>query len=664
MKRHVFLMTIGCTFAATVLVGVDAGATPPDAVPVLTGSFDPMEKTICPSKGDGLIHLGFTLRNDSFSAVEITGTRADAIVIQKQVNPNNGNEVDVQTIEKAELYLGLPPLSGDNPKVLKDNSSFTVDVALYAPGEDGYFKTRLTVYWQWQGSKDLIGEQIPFTYFSEDGCIEAVSEEEYNTNSQRYSVAQVEKNGKIETVVTPEGFANLEPYAGEPLDKGAVDKEAAGLLLDPNTTSGAKNAEGGSAITSVLTLHVCVRMRYRDNWRVVDGWDTTGFNWWGPLGDASYRNMIGTRVEIWDYNSSGSDVYMGAFWLYYSAEGNYSCVDFTWDQAAHPTDLYPDVYVKTDYRVKDTEFADPDKRVGHFCTDSCSCGTRASYSWRSGYIANLGSSGTTGYLDVNHGSDLDGAPNNLAMQNAAFQKFFRSFHSYHMTSDIYANYETSGGAYSLSSSCIHLSGESDLRRRWDVAPHESGHSYKDQVLGHEDSSYCPGTHYGYCSYNDQCAMNEGWAEFVATRTWYTDSKTSSHPWYLTTSMDYSIEHGGHQFPTGYGPTHANCGAYACSLLTCDCYSMNEIMAARAFWDIWDDHVDGVDDVNTTTDWHYMVEIWENFPAGTCNEGCRDEDDKNMRDYHDNSSSISADLYADVWRVYQSGQTDMACQAWP
>jgi hypothetical protein len=270
-----------------------------------------------------------------------------------------------------------------------------------------------------------------------------------------------------------------------------------------------------------------------------------------------------------------------------------------------------------------------------------------------------------GYSDINFGNDLISQQNRLAMQNAAFQKFFRTWHSFMMTGDIYAHYEhNSGSAYSTGPTCIHLSGQSELRQRWDVASHESGHSYKDQLLGHNDPSYCPtDLHKGYCSYNDQCATSEGWAEFVAMRTWYPDSKDASHPVYFTTTKEYEIEPGGFALP-GDPRSAADCGSYACSSLNSACYAKIEMMAARAFWDIWDNHVDNLDNADTTTDWHYMSRIWYDFPSGSCNEGCQDEDDKNMRDYHDNSDSISSDLYWDIWRVFDANQTAMVGQVWP
>jgi hypothetical protein len=158
-------------------------------------------------------------------------------------------------------------------------------------------------------------------------------------------------------------------------------------------------------------------------------------------------------------------------------------------------------------------------------------------------------------------------------------------------------------------------------------------------------------------------MKEGWAEFVATRTWYPDSKSTSQPIYSTYIHQYEVEPGGYTFPQGYFPGSDSCGGYKCVLMTCDCYSRNEIMALRAFWDTWDTNVDGYDDANTEVSWQNMALIWSLYPSGTGN-ACRSEYNTNMRDYQWNAMQISADAFWDVGRVHQQGQTDMVCQPWP
>ena len=99
--------------------------------------------------------------------------------------------------------------------------------------------------------------------------------------------------------------------------------------------------------------------------------------------------------------------------------------------------------------------------------------------------------------------------------------------------------------------------------------------------------------------------------------------------------------------------------------SCSDNAATEGMAAKAFWDIYDNQQDTDTPVHDTSDKVVsifdMAKIWRNFPKGSGNAE-NNEDDMNIRDYHHNASSISQDTKDDVGAAMN--QNDMFCQSWP
>jgi len=140
------------------------------------------------------------------------------------------------------------------------------------------------------------------------------------------------------------------------------------------------------------------------------------------------------------------------------------------------------------------------------------------------------------------------------------------------------------------------------------------------------------------------------------RTWFPDDKDQSNPEYHT-SIPYEIEPGGHEFPLDRSPWHSNCDTYICP--SCEeesdewheCHAKVEMMACRAFWDMWDSNPDDWDMSYNSVYWTYLADIWTLFPSGTGNHQANESDPYfNMWDYHYNSAYISNDVYDDIFNA--------------
>ncbi len=577
-----------------------------------------------------------------------------------------------------------------------------IKARLNTPSKYGYYKDSVIVSWRFENSSSRIDEERRLIYeIARDG-FEEVDLMEYELYTGIFTSYRGYKNGETVYFYEQEGYMDtVEPNlvrgminsrgknsfgaftalrARGILDDGEKLEESIdydGPLSDDITDEDAKGGpsepgipgppEPGIPEPGVLDLNYCVRVRYIDNY-IQPPVDTTGMKWWRPYGydgeTEKKTNAIGLIVQLWDRDETSADDYIGTWGLYYSADGNYCCLDFQWDQAAE-NEWYPDPYIKTSYRVMDTEFADSTKYKGHFCTDDCDCNSRPTATWRGSYYSDLGKDETTTLASLRYGSRTSDL-NRKGMLAASFQKYFRTWRSYGATNDIYATIVFIGGSYSSNDKCVQLAEFAndsltyEMYRRWDMPVHEAGHSGHVQLLGQSLIATCPSPHYGYCGYNDHCATYEGWTEFVTMRAWYPNSKLTSKPTYYTYVNEYPIEPGGIQFLNDKDPWHSNCNN-ACDegLADARCYSRSEIMVARTYWDIWDNQVDGDHDTSDVeVSWKKMARTWINFPDGTGNsESAESSPYFNMRDYCINSASISYDTYADVWDAMKNNYTD-------
>jgi len=402
------------------------------------------------------------------------------------------------------------------------------------------------------------------------------------------------------------------------------------------------------------------------------------------MGQGYPRNLVGLVVKLYDRDDNygddedGVNDYIGSYFLNYTADGNYGCLEFPWYTGGD--EIFPDPYIISDWSIIDTEFPDANKKGAIFhdtwTPDEPCTGPKRYVSWRNLFYRDLGANGTTA---VSVSMAFGDVANKIAMQMNALQKFFRSFRSWHMTDNLHVQWEDdalSGNITTPNSTCIKaaaiihvdIDGDGtpepmDNYKRWDGIVHEAGHAYHMQLLRRNSlptGDYCGHPHFGYCANSEYCATTEGWAEFVSVFTWWPDNRDQATPYIATGVNTYDIEPGAFAFRDDKGPGHADCGGYRCTILNCACYSHNEIMAARAFWDIWDMYVDNLDDWNTNQSAYNIARLWTLFPDGSQNGG-RDEENMNMLDYQRNATRISSDFYSDVVRVFQWGQTCMYAQ---
>ena len=663
------LFLVGCIFYSGQSGASVPGITPEVNISLsLPGTSGQFEKALYAGEtASGKV----TIENRSDNAVEID--YIDVTHFSYDDNKDAESTVNGRILKSDMGQIYVDSMVEERKELFAEDSA-DYGILFEIPEEDGVYEDVITIYWNFAGATQGNDIQKAVYYQVENGSLTYLSFEQYEALVQPTRKLVGLRDGKAVTVFGQEGFVgNTSVDQKRPrMDKtSAVDDspilfdakafgEVPSQYVDDRDAMPATKAE-----TATLSLSYCVKLTYTDNFQTIPS-NTTGMKWWRPYGSGAH-NFLGVKVELWDRDWGDADDYITSGYLYYSADGNYTCLSFNWDQS---NEAYPDVYVRTYYDVQDTEFSDSNKRLGLFCDDGCSCNVKYYIQWRDGYLGDLGSSSSSGYQDLNFGTATSGT-NARAMQMAALQKFLRTWRSQYMTSNINVKWVDEGIPQTLSASCIQLSRiydwdgtELEMYRRWDAATHEAGHAYQEQLMGTSPSgSYPAGDHRGYCSYTDYSAALEGWAEFVSTRTWYPSSKSTSRPIYPTSNYTYEVEVGGYTFPSGLSPMHANCGSWKCSSLDCDCYSRNEIMALRAFWDLWDDSADNLDTASVTQSWQDIAEVWTLYPSGTGNAQ-RSEYNTNLRDYHHNSQQISSDAYNDVYTVWKSGQTSMICQAWP
>jgi len=497
----------------------------------------------------------------------------------------------------------------------------------------------------------------------------------------------------------------LYQYFDDAYDQWSDDEWDEDLASD----TAAKNGDGPVLLSTLTGLNYCVKVRYHnDAYQEPEDVPapTTGMRWWRPYKrDGTPENpvfhetnFLGLVVELWDRDTDSRDDYITSATLNYSNNTNYFCITFDWDQTAQG-ELYPDPFILTRYIVEKPQlYPWLLHKHGYLCADSCSnCDGTVDFpcaSWRSQYFPDLGEHYGTSLNSLYFTPDstptvaqVQLTSSSQAIQMANLQKFFQIWDSYEMTGSMYVKWgnaedEVPHTTYA-STACIYF-----YRRYWyvpevgdpayiywhqrpDMPAHEAGHAYHSQLFPGTMHGTCNGVtghHFGYCAYNDHCATDEGWAHFVSARSWYPDEIDDSEPWSLTQTTQYGLEPGGFNLPhSPFDPDY--CYEDACTILPLpdpatwnDCYSRNEFMVARAFWDMFDSNPDGLDETSDSVLWPYLADIWTLFPPGTGNHQA-DEDDPydgpyfNMMDYFYHASEISNDVSDDIEAAMENNVID-------
>ncbi len=249
----------------------------------------------------------------------------------------------------ADYFDGRLDYDNQGEIALAEKESKMVPLLFVFPSEDGYYKETARMYWIAEDGDDIEETEYEFTYQIKNDCMKKITGKKYEENTYLFTDYEEIIAGKKVKVKAIEGFATSVIGEVDPskIDYAIVD-DSEGVTSKP-TIVNTQSIRAGS----VLNLTYCLRLRFYDQYKEAPS--SSDLPWWRPRGDNNLHNFLGLEVQLWDRDggSSSDDDYIKSVWLYNSADGNYFCTSFSWDQYANG-ESYPDVYIKTRYRVKDT----------------------------------------------------------------------------------------------------------------------------------------------------------------------------------------------------------------------------------------------------------------------------------------------------------------------
>lgn len=577
---------------------------------------------------------------------------SEAVYPQRPALPN-----DPQPGEDDPALRPAPPadgpffrptrLGGDAPQMLPlpglpADGEVRLPLRLTVPQGDGPQREVVRVVWAYDAaaSKADVDQEVEAVlyYVADGGCVSLTDVEAWHAATDPVVVRRVFLDGLS---------LDVADIAGPVLPSALADESDAQTIFE--VTDGLTplyNDDGTRTGATTLDLRFCVRARYLDNFQSCPT-DTTGMDWWMPYCDQTTRvPVLGLVVHLYDHDSVTSDDYIGSYALHYDDLDDYSCISFSWNQNLRD-ELYPDVYIKTNFDVVDTEYGA--NEWAHLCQSDQEakdeCEDKYGYTWSAHYESNL--SGTA-YKSLSFGDEVN-IWNRRAMSMAAIQHFLRSFRGNRMTGDLNAWWngdqctDSSGNPWPCSYDDNWFTVTDDLYRRWTVGPHEAGHCYQKQLFeqGSLTGQSCPDPHYLDGASNDACATREGFAEFVSTVTWYPLGSGGS-------SGDPVCD--GEQVEDG-----------AKEYTSCSQNAMTEIQVARTFWDLYDSQADGLDTASVDRTRFDIARTWDAFSNGTGNHNDKEGGSNgcNLWDFHYNAA-WSADMQSDTEAAMEQNDTD--CQS--
>lgn len=396
--------------------------------------------------------------------------------------------------------------------------------------------------------------------------------------------------------------------------------------------------------TSLVPTTYCVRLEYHDYYAGVPVAPfTNGMDGWRPKGDTTSRAADGFVVELWDRDPDGSDEFLGTWMLdYWLPTTQWACIAFDWSTWMNlEFESLPDPYIVSRYAARPNDLSS-DFEV-KLCASrgtgsNCTLGGEMSRSWRTQY--NNDCNGTCYSPVLNFGNE-NVSPNSTAMVLASAQRFARVFGNSAPLQGQRTLFWMGGTECVITctspSNCIYnacsyednwVSWPETFNLTWSVAAHELGHSIHQFALGlnYLPGIGCPIPHGFTTPNNESCANTEGWANYVATRTWWNPDNALSNP----KLGSVEIEAG------GLGPWDPS----GCTASTSSNEDL-EVQVTRALWDMRDVFNEGAVAPSTAPDSlsvsdEVLMAGWSDFSPGLSNhqllEVSSGEDIFNFRDY--------------------------------
>ena len=363
------------------------------------------------------------------------------------------------------------------------------------------------------------------------------------------------------------------------------------------------------------------------------------------------RDAVGLWVEIWDYDSSNSDEYIGTWRI---GGGGRRCATFEWENCSGNCDkgeTHPDPYIKLVNTIQGSasgsiEAVDED---GHAHVDltgiaryysNCTTGANC-------YIA-----GTDILVPSNDESSLT-AHRYMALDSA---RHALDVYGAQISEDIEMRYPVYDDAdYSWASSQHRIDVDNGNGNDGDNLTHEMGHVLQMQLFNHDDLTSDCGTNSAHSISSttlehESCATTEGWADYVAAVSWWDPNNLDSDPYVSGESIEN---------PTG-GPVN---------FMPCADEGHTELAVARSFWDLDDVHEDVRTLVGYTTEDEIALTttsisaVWAQFPNGNNNREDKESDADGVNrwdwQYHAESyypSSLEPYLELNMYHTCVDGQT--------
>ncbi len=639
-RRPTYVSCTCAAFAVLVLpfLGGNAQATPLESVDVVTARVDFNQYSVCRPNSETVdVAIMVSHSGDSqLQMVEMGEVEQRGVYVE----PTTGE------VEQTESLIAMQQ---SNNVYLQLGQSTLLYGEMELPTVDGVYREVVDIGWQPAGQQSGFrsSQQVLLDFVVENDCLSWIDAKEFEF------LANVPHLYSHQGQPVPQNTRWGGASPGQPVFEIGEFEDGEHDLKDDGL--------------EVLELSYCVKVEYFDNF-LFPPEDTTGMVRQPVLGDGSPRDFRGLHVELWDRDADEDNDFITSGILRGRSDPHHYCIDFEWNQANPEEERYPDVYMTTSLSVSNGHpdwwlLTDPQRTI-HFCAEDSPCDETV-VSWVRYASPDLGLTDSHVNVDLNFiGRTFE--INAMAMQMASLERFLETFESYGMSRDInvhwyFDEYPGALGARSIKlsyqSSYVDDDGVDVVRewyRRWDVGAHEVGHTYQAQLLG-LDSLYTgcvrgSERHYADTVDTSNFATKEGWAEFVAMATWYLDPGAGSVV-YPTFSWPENLV----EVEPADDPMFSDAGE-VCEIQPLKpeiCNSRNEIQVLRAFWDLYDTHVDGpVDAPGLDSDLQTIAKVWMEFPDGTGNHqreevGCNAH---NMWDYFESavrSPEISDDTAATI-----------------